>query len=137
VKATLHKVRWSGYDRTGDTWEPITHLQGYASMVKEFKESHEKDVERLAGDRRCESESKEAHALKNTPNHTVVCMNGLTSTKHVSDGDWGFLPVRETNQVKERTLMSLGCGVLVETVPWLPWIWRRDRTSLYYSWKTA
>jgi hypothetical protein len=36
VKTTLYKVRWNGYDRTGDTWEPITHLQGYASMVKAF-----------------------------------------------------------------------------------------------------
>ena len=44
VKTTVYRVRWSGYDRTGDTWEPITHLQGYASMVKAFKESHEKDV---------------------------------------------------------------------------------------------
>jgi hypothetical protein len=34
-------------------------------MVKAFKESHEKDVERLAADRRREAESKEAHALKN------------------------------------------------------------------------
>jgi hypothetical protein len=30
VKTTLYKVRWSGYDRTGDAWEPSTHLQGYA-----------------------------------------------------------------------------------------------------------
>jgi hypothetical protein len=58
VKTTVYRVRWSGYDRTGDTWEPITHLQGYASMVKAFKESHEKDVERLAADRRREAESK-------------------------------------------------------------------------------
>ena len=79
VKTTLYKVRWSGYDRTGDTWEPIIHLQGYASMVKTFKESHEKDVERLKADRRCESESKEAHDLKNAPKHTVLCMKGLTS----------------------------------------------------------
>jgi hypothetical protein len=63
VKTTVYRVRWSGYDRTGDTWEPITHLQGYASMVKTFKESHEKDVERLAADRRGESESKEAVLL--------------------------------------------------------------------------
>jgi hypothetical protein len=48
-------------------------------MVKAFKESHEKDVERLVADRRRESESKEAHALKNAPKHTVLCMKGLTS----------------------------------------------------------
>ena len=36
-------------------------------MVKAFNESHEKDVERLAADRRREAESKEAHALKNAP----------------------------------------------------------------------
>jgi hypothetical protein len=56
VKTTVYRVRWSGYDRTGDTWEPITHLQGYTSMVKVFKESHEKDVERLAADRGRETE---------------------------------------------------------------------------------
>ncbi len=79
VKTTLYKVRWSGYDRTGNTWEPIIHLQGYASMVKAFKESHENGVERLAADRRRETESKEVHALKNAPKHTVLCMKGLTS----------------------------------------------------------
>jgi hypothetical protein len=55
VKTTLYKVRCIGYDRTGDTWEPMTHLQGYYnrhdSMVKEFKESHEKDVKILTADR--------------------------------------------------------------------------------------
>ena len=56
VKTTLCKVRWSGYDRTGDEWEPIIHLQGHDGMVKAFKESHEKDVERLAADRRREAE---------------------------------------------------------------------------------
>ncbi len=47
MKTTLcNKVRWNegwnGYDRTGYIWEPIT---------KSFKESHEKDVERLSADR--------------------------------------------------------------------------------------
>jgi hypothetical protein len=75
-------------------------------MVKEFKESHEKDVKTLAADRRREAESKEAHALKNAPKHTVLCMtlerSYLTSVDygHVSDGDRGFLPVHETNQTE-------------------------------------
>ena len=54
VKTALYKVRWSGYDRTGDTWEPIIHLQGYTNMVKSCEESHEKDVERLSSNRRSE-----------------------------------------------------------------------------------
>ena len=67
MKTSLYKVRWIGYDRKGDTWEPITHLKGYASMVKALKESHEKDVQRLTADRRREAESKEAHTLANDP----------------------------------------------------------------------
>ena len=42
VRSTLYKVRWEGYDKKDDTWEPITHLQGYGTMVKSFKESHAK-----------------------------------------------------------------------------------------------
>ena len=34
VRTTLYKVRWEGYDKKDDTWEPITHLQGYSTMVK-------------------------------------------------------------------------------------------------------
>ena len=49
VRTTLYKVRWEGYDKKDDTWEPITHLQGYDTMVKAFKESHTKDVEKLSG----------------------------------------------------------------------------------------
>jgi hypothetical protein len=40
---TFYKVRWDGYDKKDDTWEPITHLQGHGTMVKSFKESHVKD----------------------------------------------------------------------------------------------
>jgi hypothetical protein len=40
-----------GYDKKDDTREPITHLQGYPTMVKLFKESHAKDLEKLAADR--------------------------------------------------------------------------------------
>jgi hypothetical protein len=53
VKTTPYKVGWRGYDRTGNTWEPIIHLQGHVRMVK-------------STDRRREAESKETHSLKNT-----------------------------------------------------------------------
>jgi len=49
-------------------------------MAKVFKESHEKDVERLAADRRREAQSKSEHDLKNAPKHTVLFMKGLTSS---------------------------------------------------------
>jgi hypothetical protein len=34
VRTTLYKVLWQGYDKKDDTWESITHLQGYTIMVK-------------------------------------------------------------------------------------------------------
>jgi hypothetical protein len=37
VRTTLYKVRWEGYDKKDDNWEPITHLA--------------KDLEKLAADR--------------------------------------------------------------------------------------
>ena len=59
VRSTLYKVRWEGYDKKDDTWEPIRHLQGYATMVKAFKESHAIDFEKITADRLCEAENKE------------------------------------------------------------------------------
>ncbi len=55
VKTTLYKIRWEGYEKKDDTWESITYLQGYATMVKSFKESHAKDLEKLAADQGCVS----------------------------------------------------------------------------------
>jgi hypothetical protein len=79
VRTTLYKVRWEGYDKKNDTLEPITHLQGYATMVKAFKESHAKDIEKLAADRVCEDEKKSKDNAVSTPKHTVLSMTGLTS----------------------------------------------------------
>ena len=79
VRTTLYKVRWEGYDKKDDTWEPITHLQGYATMVKAFKESHAKDVEKLSADRLREAEKKAKDNAGSTPKHTVPSMTGLTS----------------------------------------------------------
>jgi hypothetical protein len=44
IRTTIYKVRWEGYDKKYDTWEPITYLQGYDTMVKSLKESHAKDL---------------------------------------------------------------------------------------------
>jgi hypothetical protein len=48
-------------------------------MVKAFKESHVKDVEKLVADRLCESEKKAKDNAASTPKHTVLSMVGLTS----------------------------------------------------------
>jgi hypothetical protein len=48
-------------------------------MVKEFKESHAKDVEKLSADRLREVEKKAKYNAVNTPNYTVLSMTGLTS----------------------------------------------------------
>ena len=62
----------------------ITKQVFYPIMVKVFRESHEKDVERLTVDRRRETESKEVHTLKKAPNHVVLCMKGLTTDRMVT-----------------------------------------------------
>ena len=66
-------------------------------MEKGFKESHEKDVERLTVDSRCETESKELNTFSQKRSRTycpVYERSYLTSVDsgHVSDGEWGFLP---------------------------------------------
>ncbi len=66
IRTTLYKVRWEGYDKKDDTWEPITYLQGYATMVKSFKESHAKDLEKLATDRQCQEAKTATDDLVNT-----------------------------------------------------------------------
>ena len=48
-------------------------------MVKAFKESHVKDLEKLVADRLCETENKVTDDLTNTLKHTVMSMIGLTS----------------------------------------------------------
>ena len=114
VKTTRYKVRWSGYDRTGDTWEPIIHLQGYTSMVKTFKEAHEKNVERPTVDRWCEIESKEAHVLKNAPKHTVLYMKGLTSeVRPLWTMDMFQMVTGDSCQCMKRTKQSTACDVSV------------------------
>jgi hypothetical protein len=79
VKTTLYQVRWQGYEKKYDTCEPITHLQGCACISKVFKDSHSKDLEKLAADRLREAVKKATDDLATTPKHTVLSMIGLTS----------------------------------------------------------
>jgi uncharacterized BrkB/YihY/UPF0761 family membrane protein len=48
-------------------------------MVKSFKESHVKDLEKLAADRQRQEAKKATDDLVNVPKHTVLSMTGLTS----------------------------------------------------------
>jgi hypothetical protein len=48
-------------------------------MVKWFKESHAKDLKKLAADLQREEEKTGTDDLVNTPKHTVLSMVGLTS----------------------------------------------------------
>jgi hypothetical protein len=52
VKTTLYKVRWEGYGQKDDTWESIAST---GIMVRSFKESHTKDLEKLTADLLCET----------------------------------------------------------------------------------
>ena len=99
VRTTLYKVRWEGYDKKDDTWEPITHLQGYATMVKAFKESHAKDVEKLAADRVREAEKK---------NRFPICL--MTNSVRKASFSIGLGVCQGTLMSTRRTLTSLGCG---------------------------
>ena len=49
-------------------------------MVKSFKESHAKYLEKLAADRQRQAEIKGTDDLVDDPKHTVLSMTGLTST---------------------------------------------------------
>ena len=117
------------------TWDPITHLLGYASTVKEFKESNEKEVERLAADRRRETELKESKGASlfetchgqhsNLRKYSAHDRSYLTSVeyRHISDGEQGILPVHETHQTHEalrdwRSTCSLHQGRHISLLTW-------------------
>ncbi len=59
--------------------ETITNLQGHVTMVKSFKEAHEKNLEKLAADPQRKEEKTATEDLVNTPKDTVMSMVGLTS----------------------------------------------------------
>ena len=51
-------------------------------MVKALKESHAKDLEKLAADHRRETETKATHDVGNTVKHSLMSMVGLTSVDY-------------------------------------------------------
>ena len=91
-------------------------------MVKAFKESHEKDVETLPTDRRCETESRETHALTNDPKHNVLCMTDYWKTQ--------FLTSRMTTSGRKTyfNIDMISCqGTLMSTKPAYPDVVRMRR----------
>ena len=77
-KSGLLLTKFVGKDTTRRTTPgPITHLHGYATMVKAFKESHVKDLEKLVADRPCEDENNAKDDVVSTS--TVLSMVGRTS----------------------------------------------------------
>ncbi len=84
-------------------------------MVLSFKESHEKDFERLTADRRLETESKEAHTLPNASKHTVMCMKGLISLDHCGLSAcfrwWPGIPTSAWNEANRARHAILAFGM--------------------------
>ena len=74
-------------------------------MVKTFKESYEKVRDWLltVGVRQNQKKHNDTYSQKRSQTYCRVHEGSyLTSVDsgHVSDGDWGFLPVHETNQAE-------------------------------------
>jgi 5-formaminoimidazole-4-carboxamide-1-beta-D-ribofuranosyl 5'-monophosphate synthetase len=76
-----------------------------------FKESHEKNVETLSVDRRCETESKETHALKNAPKHTILYMKGLTLLVYTID--MFQMVIGDSCQCMKHTKQNTVCDIRV------------------------
>ena len=83
-------------------------------MVKTFKESHAKDVEKLAADRLREAEKKAKDNAARNPKRTVLSMVGLTS------GVWTLdmfqMVVGESCQCIRHTKQTITCEVGVRHV---------------------
>jgi hypothetical protein len=73
-------------------------------MVKTFKESDARDVEKLAADRLRETDKKvkdchyHSEAYCTVHGRTYLCS---VNSWHVPDGGWGILPVHPTHQTDE------------------------------------
>jgi hypothetical protein len=109
----------------------VTVRNSLVSDKKAFKKSHERDVERLASDRRREAESKAAPALKNARKHTVLCMKGLTSP--VWTMGMFQMVTGDSCQCMKRTKQSTACDISVRhaacTVPGCEFVARYQNTS--------
>ena len=100
-------------------------------MVKAFKESHAKDLEKLAADRLHETQKKATDDAANTPKHTVLSMVGLTSPV------WTIgmfqMVTGESCQCIRRTKQTNPCEAAVRhaacTVPGFGFVIRYQNTS--------
>ncbi len=86
-------------------------LLGATKQHSLYEKNQDMTNHRLTADRRCETESKEAHALKNAPNHTVLYMKGLTSP--VWTLDMFQMVTGDSCPCMKRTKESTACDITV------------------------
>jgi hypothetical protein len=108
VRTTLDKVRWEGCDKKDDTLKPITHLQGCATMANAFKESHAKDLEKLALTAANSTKTCQTTGLDQRKTSSLHLF--MTSLVRKASFTIGLGVCQGILISTKRTPMSLGCG---------------------------
>ena len=98
-------VRWEGYGEKDDTWEPIEHLVGCATFIREFesrREEEDKQEKARALERR--QQAKEAAAAEAAARREQAAATALSGT-----GNGGASVEIATETVSDDVLITLRC----------------------------